>query len=52
MENSDCLVEGDGAGEGGGVPIRGWRAGRGGGQRDNAMKKLTANLHSSAWKQS
>lgn len=34
-------------GEGGGAPIRGQRAGRGGGQSDDAMKKLMTNLRSS-----
>lgn len=34
-------------GEGGGAPIRGQRAGRGGGQSDDAMKKLVTNLCSS-----
>lgn len=52
MENSECLVECDWAGEGGGAPIRGQRAGRGGGQSDDAMKKLMTNLRSSAGKQS
>lgn len=52
MENSECLVECDWAGGRWRDTNKGAEGREGGGQSDDAMKKLMTNLHSSTRKQS